>query len=132
MGRLRFALELAIAGAVITATFPLGFVSHGGGPLPTWLVKLLLLAYGFTAIAALTGYILVSWELPPVKAMLFGTGSIAAAWLAAYVSDRFELVVLPHAAAGTLAMALWFLTGCGLVAFAIGLLRFGLRFWRKS
>ena len=100
--------------------------------MPSWVAMLSVVVYGLSAIAALTGYILASRELSPVKTVLLGSGTIAAAWCLAYVADKLELVNLPHGEAGLFALTLWFLTTCGFVACVIGLLRFGLRFWRKS
>ena len=86
-----------------------------------WVV-LLVLACG-APLATLTGHILVSLELAPGKVMVLGIGTIPAAFLVYFA------LMLPFPAHLPIVRAvyLWFLVGCGVVAFAIGLLRFGLR-----
>ena len=91
-----------------------------------WAV-LSVLALG-APLATLTGYILVSLELAPLKVMVLGIGTIPAAFLL-YFALQFPF---PAHLPIVRWVYLGVFVGCGLVVFAIGLLRFGLGIWRKS
>ena len=99
----------------------------------------LFLISGLGAVIVLTGYILVSWALPPFKAMAFGIGSVAIAFLLPFVlkpileplAERVRSPFLSHEGALLIATVLSVVSSCGIVAFVVGLIRLCSRSFRK-
>ena len=144
--RLKFAKRVVIAGAIAMIAMGALFVYSDFHPLFTpdeanrRFGSALVLASALGALIVLTGYILVSWDLPPVKAMLFGAGSIAAGFVTPFIvwPVLFAISAIGpsflNTRGGVMMVAGVFFgffgtfIGSGIVAFLVGLIRF----WHKS
>ena len=121
--RSKFAREAAVAFVAVAPAF-----AFGGPSTITPLLPFILVVAAVLAI-----YIWVALKLRPVRAMIFGVASTAAVYVVVYIVDKIQPGFMnTHARILLAAMVAGVLMGCGLVAFVVGLVRFGLRLWRKS
>lgn len=148
-GRLRFAKRVVIAGAVVMVVMAVASAyADYHSPIASdktmrWFGLLgdgLLMVLVLGAIVTLTGYILVSWELPPIKAVFLGIGSIAIAGLTPFllgpileaISERFRNSLISHGSVILYGLVLSVFMACGAVAVAVGMIRILLQSWRRS